>query len=426
MLTTSIPRIILTRSFKPFRFQPPTSTLSCSDQMQVNPGLYVHIPFCRSLCSFCPYCKERYDADQASRYLQGLLAEIDLVGSACSPVSTAGSRRQTTSLYFGGGTPALMIDELSTIIEHLERYFEIKDGIGVELHPDDIRPEVIAKLKSAGFSMVSIGIQSFDPFCLSQLGRNDTSSEHTLQLIAAAGFDVIDIDLIFGIPGQTADSLRRDVLTAFACGATQVSTYPFIDFTFAQNKHKPVSQRRKRNLLNLLSQLCSDLDLERTAIWTFARKGTEKYSSVTRSAFLGFGASATTLLGRQFRINTFSTDAYIDRCTSGQLPASLTLSFSKRQQAAYYLFWAAYSLRIGKSEFQKNTGNQLDSTFGSEIKTALLLGLLKNEKDGVGYILTSRGAGLYHWLEQQYTHAYIDRIWRISRETAFPGPIFLK
>lgn len=129
-MLTSLMRIALTRSFKPFVFtggSPGAPDYSCIKL----PGLYVHIPFCRSICSFCPYCKQLYDAETAKSYAEALLSEIDLV---CGNTGVA----EASSLYFGGGTPALMLEYIPLIIEKLSRYFIITGGIGAELHPDDI------------------------------------------------------------------------------------------------------------------------------------------------------------------------------------------------------------------------------------------------------------------------------------------------
>ena len=193
MLLTSILRVLLTRSFKPFVFEGKyQNELDFMDLK--NLGLYVHIPFCRTLCSFCPYCKEIYDQEKANRYKGALLKEIEIVGSGMK------KRKPVTSLYFGGGTPALMVDDLGDIINKLKAYFDIRGGIGLELHPQDINPEVLEKLKASGVTMVSIGIQSFDQTCLAKIGRNYDDFQEKIRLAKDFGFEVIDVDLISRFP----------------------------------------------------------------------------------------------------------------------------------------------------------------------------------------------------------------------------------
>lgn len=175
-MLTSLLKIILTRSLKPFVFEGRYENLLDFESLD-HLGLYVHIPFCKSVCSFCPYCKETYDEALALRYKDALLKEIDLV---CKGMS---GKKAVTSLYFGGGTPTLLIDGLSEIIQKLKEYFDIHDGIGVEVHPDDVTEEILRKLQYAGVSMVSIGVQSFDENCLQKIGRKYSTLEEKLVLL---------------------------------------------------------------------------------------------------------------------------------------------------------------------------------------------------------------------------------------------------
>lgn len=415
MLTT-IMRLILTRSLEPFEFKSEYSeSLDFKDLK--NMGLYVHIPFCRSLCSFCPYCKEIYSRERAESYKEALLKEIELV---CSGMDR---KKEATSLYFGGGTPALMIDDLGDIIGKLKEHFEIVGGIGLELHPNDINRENILKLKAAGFTMVSVGLQSFDENCLKKLGRNGGGFADKLKLLKGE-FEVLDVDLIFAIPGQTEETLLGDIDKAFEYGATQVSTYPFIDFTFANNDYKPMGESTKKSMLSALIRHCESSGIERTSVWTFAKKGTEKYSSVTRDSFLGFGVSATTLLKHSFKVNTFSIDGYIERVKKGMLPTALTIDFTERQRAAYHLFWSAYAMKLDTKSFENSVGHRLEDMYGMELKLAEKLGYIR--RDGENYELTEKSAYLYHKAEQIYTNKYIDSMWSLLRLEKFPEKMTLK
>jgi menaquinone C8-methyltransferase len=416
MLIPSLLRIMLTRSFQPFTFKG-EQQIELDFAAIEDLGLYLHIPFCRNLCSFCPYNKIIYDEQMADQYKAALLKEIDLVGSQLE------IKKPVTSLYIGGGTPALMAGSLKEIIDSIKKYFIIEHSIGVELHPDDITPWTIALLQEAGVTMVSVGIQSFNRQCLAALGRAENNYSQAIELLKQSGFEVIDIDLIFAIPGQTNQMLLNDIDTAFDLGATQVSTYPFIEFSFNRNGCKPLSAGDKKRMLRAIAEYCEESGRERTSIWTFALAGTAKYSSVTRDHFLGFGASATTLLDKVFRINTFSLEAYIERMHSGRLPTSLSLSFSLRQRAAYYLFWSAYAMKIDPVHFEKIVGRPLSELFGFELWIVQKLNLLYM-KNGC-YYLTTRGALYYHLVEQAYTHAYISKTWEISKANPFPQKITL-
>ena len=161
----------------------------------------------------------------------------------------------------------------------------------------------------------------------------------------------------------------------------------------------------------------------RTSIWTFSNEEGARYSSMTRDYFLGFGCSATTLLHKQFKINTFSVEEYCRRMDCGELPTSLTLRFSLRQRMVYYLFWTAYSMKVSAADFEKFFGIPLKKMYGFEFFLAKRLGFVTEQK-GI-YRMTLKGAFYYHYYENFYTLAYIDKMWGIMRREAFPEKIQL-
>ncbi len=414
----SILRMMITRSFKPFVFK----NNNCNKQIDYdvpNLGLYVHVPFCKELCPFCPYYKIRYDASLASKYIDALIKEIHLKSSK------VGKKRGVTSLYFGGGSPSLIINSLGRVLDAFREHFVIEGNIGIELHPDNVTPSLIAELKDIGFDIVSLGIQSFNEKNLSTLGRKEKSdNRQKLEMIARKGFRAIDVDLIFGIPGQTPEDLQEDMIKAAEYGATQISTYPFIDFTYANNEKKPLNKREKRILLDSIVKTSEEIGFSRTSVWTFAKKDTPKYSSITRDNYLGYGPSATNLLKDNFRINTFSVTEYINALLKhNRIPTALILNFSERARYLYWLFWSCYNLDIDRNNFFQLFNKDLDFEFRWEIKVGKLLGII--EDNGDGYKLTDKGAYLFHLIEQKYTNQYIDKTWRMARKNPWPEKIVL-
>lgn len=138
---TNLTRMWLTRSRKPFIFTNEFDQHLPFEACE-NLGLYVHIPFCRSICNFCPYCKVLYSKELCDHYIDTLLREIHIVGRQSS------AKKTVTSLYFGGGTPALAAERLPEIIEALKQYFIITEGIGIELHPEDVTAPPAAKTQN--------------------------------------------------------------------------------------------------------------------------------------------------------------------------------------------------------------------------------------------------------------------------------------
>lgn len=415
-MITDLTRMWLTRSGKPFVF---TNTyderLPYADCQGL--GLYVHIPFCRKVCDFCPYCKVVYEKEKCNRYIDALLQEIHMVGTQST------EKKQVTSLYFGGGTPALAADRLKEIIETIERYFHITEGIGLELHPDNVTIPMLQKLKEAGVTKISIGIQSFQEKYQTILGREKVDIFAMAAALSQVPFETVSMDFIFALPGQTDEDLKADIRLAFANGANHIAIYPFIDFSFTSSEVPIMGKKEKRKLMDDITKYCEDMGYHRDSIWTFSYTKTARYSSMTRDNFLGFGCSATTLLQKQFKINTFSIEEYCKRINDGKLPTSLTLRFSLRQRMVYYLFWTAYSTRVDEKEFETFFGVPLKKMYGLEISLAKWMGFL-TEKDGV-YSMTKKGAFYYHYYENFYTLSYIDKMWGIMRKEAFPKKIEL-
>ena len=415
-LITDLTRSWLTRSRKPFTFKNEYDQILPYSNLE-NLGLYIHIPFCKSICNFCPYCKVRYDRALCDRYLDALLREIRMVGSQ-SP-----GRKKVTSLYFGGGTPALAADRLKEIIDACEAHFEITEGIGLELHPDNVTVPTLQKLKDSGVTKISIGIQSFQKKYQSVLGRKIVDVSAMAEALRSVPFETVSMDFIFALPGQTFDDLKADIDTAFASGANHIAIYPFIDFTFTKSTVQAMPKKEKRALLDSITRYCLDKGCERSSIWTFSSEAQAGYSSMTRDNFLGFGCSATTLLRDQFKINTFSVEEYCRRIDAGRLPTSLTIRFTQRQRMVYYLFWTAYSTRVDSRDFEQFFGVSLKKKYGFELWLAKLFGFA-TEKNGI-YQMTLKGAFYYHYYENFYTLSYIDKMWGIMRKEAFPKEIIL-
>ena len=415
-LLTAAARMWLTRSPAPFRFTP--------DYDQPLPlkgarglGLYVHIPFCRSLCSFCPYCKVPWREALAREYLEGLLAEIRLVGEQWQ------GRRQAGSLYFGGGSPALLARRLGEIVSALEEHFTLTGGIGVELHPRDVTEETLSLLRDAGVDRICVGIQSFQADALAHLGRERPDPAALGEALRRVPFPTVSADFIFALPGQDPASLRRDVLLAEEMGANHLAFYPFIDFSFTPSRTPALPLEEKRRLLEGLTAFLRERGYLRDSIWTFAREPGRGYSSMTRSSYLGFGCSAATLLAEQFKVNTFSIPAYLERVRGGRLPTALTCRFTPRQRMVYHLFWQAYTTRVSGGEFRAQFGMPLERAYPLELRCARALGWVR--RDGEDWRVTDAGAFQLHRIEGPYTLSYIQRMWSLLGREAFPGGMVL-
>lgn len=410
-LITDLTRMWLTRTVKPFTFKNEYDQalpyMECD-----NLGLYVHIPFCKSICNFCPYCKVRYSEELCNQYIDALIKEIHMVGGQNE------EKKTVTSLYFGGGTPALAADRIKEIIDALEEHFIITEGIGLELHPDNVTRDTLIALKDAGVTKISIGIQSFSDKYQKILGRKAVDAEKLKEELREVPFETVSMDFIFALPDQTYDDLKEDIDKAFEIGANHVAIYPFIDFTFTNSPVKAMPKKEKRELLDAITNYCLSKGYSRCSIWTFSGEENANYSSMTRDNFIGFGCSATSLFKDQFKINTFDVASYCERINSGKLATSMTIRFTARQRMIYWLFWTAYSTKVREKDFEKFFGVSLKKMYGLELWIAKKIGFI-TEKDGT-YEMTLKGAFYYHYYENFYTLSYIDKMWGIMRKEAFP------
>lgn len=413
---TSLARMWLTRTTKPFIFKNEYDQILSYKECE-NLGLYVHIPFCKNICSFCPYCKVKYNEDLANKYIDSLIKEIHMVGSQNN------EKKVVTSLYFGGGTPALLVDRIKEIIDTINQYFIITEGIGLELHPDNVTIEILEKLKASGITKISIGIQSFSKKYQKILGRNTINIDSLKEALNKISFETVSMDFIFALPNQEYEDLKNDIDLAFSSGANHIAIYPFIDFTFTASKVKAMSKRKKRKLLDSITNYCYKKGYKRNSIWTFSKEESANYSSMTRESFLGFGASSTTLLKDQFKINTFDINSYCERIENNKLPTSLTIRFTKHQRMVYWLFWTAYSTKVNEADFEKFFNIPLKKAYRFELFISRLFGFAKYN-NGI-YEMTLKGAFYYHYFENFYTLAYIDKMWGIMKDNPFPKEIKL-
>jgi oxygen-independent coproporphyrinogen-3 oxidase len=188
--------------------------------VNANAGLYIHIPFCRSKCSYCDFYSIT-DRSQVADYLHSLSREMEYYREFASLFDT---------VYVGGGTPSCLdTRQLAELLHRVREVFPIAPvaEITVEVNPGDVDTVFLKKLRDAGFNRVSIGVQSFDNSILKSLGRRHDGREgrEAVEAARAAGFDNIGIDLIYGVPGQSQKRWRETLETALGFDPEHLSCY---------------------------------------------------------------------------------------------------------------------------------------------------------------------------------------------------------
>lgn len=386
-----------------------------------NAGLYLHVPFCKNLCPYCPYNRVSYEENAFASYEQAVHQEIDLY----APYLT---KTKFISLYIGGGTPTVNLEGLLRILGHIKNRFSLSCDICIELHPANMDNDCLYKLRKAGVTMISLGIESTSDHILERIGRNHDGKTalDSLKRAKLAGFDSINVDLMFALPGQTISDWEQDLRAVLREGVDQISTYPLFSFPYTelgQEKRikmvKRPSSRLVRSMLKSTDRYASEYGLERCAVWSWLRPSRKKFSSITRHHYIGFGPSAASMTGSHFYVNTFDVDAYASALPANR-PVALSMPVDKRLEMAYWLYWKVYELYIEDAAFEHTFGNKklFHSTFDELFWPLLLTGMVKKNKGA--YQITKSGAYWIHCLQNEYSLNYINRLWGVCRKKAWP------
>lgn len=327
-------------------------------------NLYIHIPFCKSMCPYCPYNRVLYQEEMIGPYITALLKEIEIYAQKLGRVTIS-------SVYIGGGTPTNAIDELEDVIDKIKTCFNVVGDIAIETTIADINEYNVQKLKSYGINMISIGVQSFDEKYLELLGRNYTSEmiKPALKLLKEANFDTVNIDLMFAFPGQSEKEIMDDLKKANEYGIEQITAYPLFTFPYSTigeylkiNKIKMPKFFARRKFYKLIHDYFIDNGYEMTSVWSFKKNNiqSKRYSSVTREDYIGFGAGAGSRFKSQFHFNTFTIAEYEKRLFEDKLPIAINMPISERLSRYYWLYWRLYALyNLPKSPFYPIIRNPL-------------------------------------------------------------------
>jgi coproporphyrinogen III oxidase-like Fe-S oxidoreductase len=387
-------------------------------------GLYLHIPFCRQICPYCPYNKELYRPAVASRYVQALHREIDsyarLVGD-----------RPVTSFYIGGGTPTTMLySGLGEMLEHVFRAFNMRCEIHMESHPNDLTDEGLETIRSLGVQHLSMGVEALQDNQLCTLQRPYTVQEvkGAVERAVEAGFECVNVDLIFALPDQTLRDVEQAACELVELGVDQVAAYPLFTFPYTRMGREAGALSngnsgllRRRRMLRVLEETFYASGYERTSVWAFTKRGVPRYCSVTVPLYLGLGASAGSYLKDVFYLNTFKVSEYINRLEQGEMPIALSLELSERMQMAGWLYWRVYETRFKKSDFAKRFGREFDAVFGKYLRPLSWVGLARD--DGEEVVLSDEGTYWLHVLEDLFSIDYVGTLWGTSQREPWPGEV---
>jgi oxygen-independent coproporphyrinogen-3 oxidase len=293
--------------------------------------IYVHIPFCARICPYCAFYKDLLDRSQTSRFCEALLRELELHESR----RRTGDRRsllRPSTIYFGGGTPtALNIAQLELLLRGFHERLELSELVEwtIEANPGSVSTRKAALLKKFGVTRISLGVQSWDDELLKLLGRehNAQQAEESFRILRDAGFKNVNVDLMFGLPGQTVDQWRATLEKTIALEPEHVSTYclTYEEDTEFFLRHARGEFRQDADadaeFFETTMAILEDAGYRHYEISNYARPG---FESVHNRAYwlgkdyLGIGPSAVSTVGMQRWQNVCDYRAYINRVLSGK------------------------------------------------------------------------------------------------------------
>jgi coproporphyrinogen III oxidase-like Fe-S oxidoreductase len=390
-------------------------------------GLYLHIPFCKQICPYCPYNKEIYHPETAERYTRTVIKEIDFYSGLLG-------NKPVTSFYIGGGTPTTMLHNgLGDILDHIFKSFNMQCDIHMESHPNDLSPENLNIIRSLNVENLSVGVESLQDKYLRILNRpyNTEDVKAVIDRSINKGFKCLNVDFIFALPGQTYTELEQAANELVKMGIDQVAAYPLFYFPYTKmgelnkqsNYNIPTIFKRKK-MLQILENVFYGMKYERTSVWAFTKEGIPKYCSVTVPLYIGLGASGGSYLRDVFYLNTFNVAEYIKRLEDGRMPIALSLDLSERMQMTWWFYWRVYETSFRRSDFEKRFGTSFNTIWGKYVRMFSISGLIKKD-DGDEIILSDNGIFWLHAFEDLFSLDYISKLWGTSKQDPWPCRVFL-
>ena len=276
------------------------------------PSIYIHIPFCKTKCTYCDFYSIT-NFKQQDELVRAMLQEIEKRKSYLNGT--------ISTIYFGGGTPsAISIVDIDLILKAIFSTFKVENDaeITLEANPDDLSLDYLIELGKIGVNRLSMGIQSFDDQQLKAINRRHTaeSALNSVKIAKQAGFDNISIDLIFGLPGQNLESWKKQVDKAMTLDVQHISAYGLI---YEKNtplwrqmksgKVIPADDETALEMYDYLVETCAGNGFEQYEISNFSKPGfrSQHNSSYWKQVpYLGIGPSAHSydLHSRQWNISS--------------------------------------------------------------------------------------------------------------------------
>jgi oxygen-independent coproporphyrinogen III oxidase len=369
-------------------------------------GIYIHIPFCRSRCSYCDFATGMYESAAAEQYVGALTEEISRWAEVEHP-------ERVDTVYFGGGTPSLLTPaQIGEILKAVHGRFDLRDDaeITLEINPGDggtsaaVRHQTLSGFRSLGINRASFGAQTFDDRELKQLGRTHDSNDirTTFQRLRDAGFSNINFDLIAGLPGQKLSGWKRNLDEALKQGPEHLSLY-LLDV----HEGTPLADQIRRGMRpapddDLAAEMYAMMIEQVTAagyqhyeISNFCLPGSESRHNTkywTGAPYYGFGCSAHSYDGARLRwANERDAANYVQLIDKNESPIVERTDLDEDAARSETIFLGLRLMRgIDLQNYRARFGKDLRAEYNGELARLREAGLIEIDEGLLR--LTTRGA----------------------------------
>jgi oxygen-independent coproporphyrinogen-3 oxidase len=359
-------------------------------------GIYVHVPFCVSRCTYCDFATAPYDVAIASRYARALTAELDAASA------TIGAARADT-FYMGGGTPTTLGPEgLGAILADAKRRFAVaaEAEVTCEANPESLTDDILGVLNVKGVNRLSLGVQTFDDPTLKVLGRahDAAGAEDAYWHARARGFENVSIDLMYGLPGQTLPGWKRDLERALALKPDHVSVYalslePGVRLHRERSAHEFPDGDEQAAMYYAAVDALTGAGFVHYEASNFARPGRECRHNLKYwrdEEYIGFGPSAASRWrGGRYR-NPLELNEYCLAAATGRWPlANPEPSDPYREMRTAAVVGLRLTAGIDAAAFEARFGVNPKNYYSKELEEFAAAGLVVVEGDNV--CLSRRG-----------------------------------
>jgi oxygen-independent coproporphyrinogen-3 oxidase len=373
-------------------------------------ALYLHIPFCVHKCSYCAFNSIPLPPGEdgvllVTRFLWALRKEISLYADLLG-------RREITSIYFGGGTPTVLSPgDLNMVFELCAKSFALSQEveITIEANPGTVDRAALKELRNIGFNRISLGAQSFQPAELELLGRIHGVREiySSFEDSRSAGFENINLDLLYGIPGQSLERWRNTLEQALSLQPEHLSVYglTFEEGTplardIASGRLQPCSEEEEVEMWEEAEELLSREGYQRYEISNYALPGRECRHNLTywfNLSYLGLGPGAHGYLEKTRYANHQDLVTYITVVAQGKLPRAWEEHQTPEQERLDTIIMGMRLKKgLSRKVFQQRFQISLDQLYGAQLEELKKQGLI--DDDGENVFLTNRGRLLANYV----------------------------